>query len=47
MLKSSFFNFIFKQKRDPAMWNRYQTTVVDFIRNTLELGDKFSTDQVK
>ena len=36
----------FQQKRDPVMWNRYQTTVVDFIRNTLGLGDKFSSDQV-
>ena len=28
------------------MWNNYQTIVVDFIRNTLELGEKFSSDQV-
>ena len=44
--KIFFFNLTSKQKRDPAMWDKYQTSIVDFIRNTLELGEKFSSDQV-
>ena len=28
------------------MWNKHQTSVVDFIRNTLGLGERFSSEEV-